>query len=604
MSAKISTALSVPLDKARKIVGRLISGAPESVDAVTSPVASVREVLKRSRQSLVAAAVFSGFINVLALSSSLFMLQVYDRALPSRNLATLQALVVLVVALFAFSTLLENVRTRLFARLGRFFDLSLKDAVYHLNMRAGLPGQVPVSTTPFRDLEQVRGFLAGGGPSALFDLPWMPIYVILMFMLHPLFGVFCVTGIISLTLIAWRTDKAATPFQSEASQQAYEANMMADSLRQSAETVVPLGMAPMMARLWTRKSDAAGVAVVQASDVVARYGGMSRFVRTALQSLSLAIGAYLVIKGQASSGVMIAASILLGRALAPGEAAITHWRGFVNARQSYRRLEKSLVALPQTPAIQLPLPTRTLEVKDVAVALNPEAKPLVSGVSFTLQAGDGLGVIGPSGAGKSSLVRAIVGVWPISEGKISIDGSTLSQWSETDVGRFTGYLPQAVDLFAGTIAQNIARFDPDAASETVLKASSAAGVDRMVRAFEKGFETDVGPRGAFLSAGQRQRIALARALYRDPFLVVMDEPNASLDNEGEMALLKAVTQIRQRGGIVIMVAHRLNVLQATNKVLVLEGGQQKAFGPRDDILKRLMQPVAVGADGAIKGGVN
>jgi ATP-binding cassette subfamily C protein len=335
------------------------------------------------------------------------------------------------------------------------------------------------------------------------------------------------------------------------------------------------------------------LAVVSASDTAGRYGAISRFIRMSLQSFMLALGAYLAMTGKATGGVMIGSSILLGKALAPVELAIAQWRGFEAARLAWRRLETTLKAAPAEPAVRLPLPTRGIEVQGLYLSVSGAAQPILNNINFSLQAGDGLGIIGPSGAGKSTLVRALTGIWPALRGTISFDGSALTQWREEDAGRFLGYLPQSVDLFAGTIAQNIARFDARPIDQDVLDAAADAGIDRLVRGMEGGFDADIGERGSKLSAGQRQRVALARALYRRPFVVIMDEPNSALDAEGEQALLNAIAGIRARGGIAIIVAHRPNVLQTVNKVLVLGDGQQQAFGPRDEVFKRVLNPVAV-----------
>lgn len=322
-----------------------------------------------------------------------------------------------------------------------------------------------------------------------------------------------------------------------------------------------------------------------------------------LQSLVLALGAYLVIQGDATGGVMIAASILLGRALAPVELAINHWKGFVAARQSYERLDHTLSEAAHIPEVRLPDPERDLSVSSLYVAAPGENRLILQNLNFDLKAGDGLGVIGPSGSGKSTLARAITGVWTAAKGNVRLDGSTLDQWTQTDAGRFLGYMPQSVDLFAGTIGQNISRFDDDATSGAILQAAELAGVDKLIRSMEKGFDTDVGAGGLKLSVGQRQRIALARALYGNPFLVVLDEPNSALDAEGEFALLKAMASVRRRGGIVIIIAHRPNVLQTVNKVLVLAEGIQKSFGLREDIFRRPASAVTIPAPASAEGAV-
>ena len=570
----------------KKMLGRLNPARPEAV----APQADMASVLRGLRRPLITAAIFSGVINVLTLGSPLFMLQVYDRVLSSHNLDTLVAFIMLFVALYAIHAALENTRARLFARMGAFVDRSLSDAVYTLNIGMGLPGRPAPPSSPFRDLEQLRSFLSSGGPATLFDLVWAPMYVAFMFMLHPWMGYFtlcCIALLTGMTLLAHRT---ASPLQARALQSAQDANVLAESVRLSAETLIPSGMGQRFRALWQQKNQEAAGDLLVAADLSSGFGSLSRFLRTTMQSLILALGAYLLLQNEASGGIMIAASILLGRALAPIEATIGQWRGLVAARAAYSRLQTTLHRLPAEPGVRLPAPQRQINVNQLTVSLPDQARPIVSGVHFELQAGDSLGVLGPSGAGKSTLARTLVGLLPPARGSITFDGSALQQWAEEDAGRFLGYMSQAVELFPGTVAQNIARFDLDATDEALLKAAEIAGVDRLVRGLDKGFETEVGPRGSRLSAGQRQRIALARALYGEPFVLVLDEPNAALDNEGEAALLRAIDAVRRRQGIVILIAHRLSTLKCVNKVLVLERGAQTAFGPRDEVLKALSRP--------------
>ena len=554
-------------------------------------VTSVKSALIALRRYFGVAGLFSGCINILMLSGSLFMLQVYDRVLPSHSKPTLVALVVLVIALYALTALLESSRSRLFARIGRQVDVSLRDAIFTLNVQAALPRAKPSETSaPFKDLEQIRSFLASGGPSALFDLPWTPLYAILLFLLHPLLGVVGLVGLISLAAVTFLADKATAPFQKSTFALTAEATAISDAVRQSAETVKPMGMASHLRALWLEKHQMAGEAVIDASDQTGLYSGISRFLRMALQSMTLALGAYLVINGEATGGVMIASSILLGKTLAPVELAISHWRGFASFRQSYKRLETALKSAPQYHSVHLPAPSRAVEVKGLALSVPGEDKAVLSNINFDLQAGDALGILGASGAGKSTLLRALVGVWPAPTGSIRFDGSTLDQWTDDDAGSFIGYMSQSVELFSGTVGQNISRFDADAPSALILSAAETAGVDMLVRGFKDGYGTDVGARGSRLSAGQRQRIALARAIYGNPFFIVLDEPNSALDPAGEAALLETIAAVRRRGGIVIMSAHRPQILQAVNKILVLAKGGQQAFGLRDDVLKAMKSP--------------
>ena len=577
----------------KRLLDRLLAPSPE----VVVPLADMAAVLHGLKRPLLTAAVFSGFINVLTLGSPLFMLQVYDRVLPSHNLDTLVAFILLFVVVFAFNAALENTRSRLFARMGAFVDRSLSDAVYTLNIGMGLPGRPAPVSSPFRDLEQLRSFLTSGGPGALFDLVWTPLYVAFMFLLHPWMGVFTLCCIALLAGVTLMTHRLASPLQVRALQNAQEANTLAESIRQSAETLVPTGMSGRFRALWQQKNETAGADLIAAADRSTGFNSLSRFLRITMQSLILALGAFLLLRNEASGGIIIAGSILLGRALAPVESTIGQWRGFVAARLAFGRLKESLRKLPDEPALRLPPPQRQLSVQQLSVGLPGKPQPLLHNVNFELLAGDGMAVLGPSGAGKSTLARALVGLLPAARGRIAFDGSLLAQWREEDAGRFLGCMSQTVELFAGTVAQNIARFDLQASDADILKAAEVAGVDRLVRGFDKGFETEVGPRGSYLSAGQRQRVALARALYGDPFVLVLDEPNAALDHEGEAALLRAIEAVRRRQGIVIVIAHRLSTLKGINKVLVLEKGQQAAFGPRDDVLKEAAARARAGRPG-------
>jgi ATP-binding cassette subfamily C protein len=552
-----------------------------------------KTALGSARSALVTAAGLSGLINLLMLAGPLFMLQVYDRVLPSHSQPTLIALIVLVLVLYGMQGALEIVRSRLFVRIGRHVDADLSALAFETNLHLGVLGQSAAKApSPFRDLEQIRSFLAGGGPSAFFDLPWMPLYLALLFALHPWLGVLGLAGALLLTAFSVGTDRATSPHQRAFGAHAAEAGAVADGSRRNAETVVPLGMTAALSERWREKNREASGAQLLASDVSGALSGASRFVRMALQSMVLALGAYLVMDGKASGGVMIASSITLGRALAPVELAIVHWRGFVAARQAFQRLEALFGRMnsPEATGVVLPRPTQNLVVEHLFAGAPGASAPFVKDVSFTLNAGDVLAVIGPSGSGKSTLMRALLGLWPAQRGTIRVDGSTLDQWPRAHSGRWVGYLPQTVELFPGSIGENIARFDLDASSDAILKAARMAGVESLIRAMSQGFDTPVGEAGALLSVGQRQRIALARALYGDPFLLILDEPNSSLDAEGEMALTQGLVYLRERGGVAIVVAHRPSAVQAATHVLVMAEGLCKAFGPRDDVLKHVLAP--------------
>ncbi|WP_018427014.1 type I secretion system permease/ATPase [Hoeflea sp. 108] len=549
------------------------------------------------RGTFIAVAGFSGLINVLMLSGSLFMLQVYDRVLPSRSVPTLVALIVMVAVLYAFQGVLETVRARVLTRVGAGIDELISgrvfDCIVRLPLRIRDRGE---GLQALRDLDQVSGFLSGGGPASLFDLPWIPLYVLICFLFHPWIGVAALAGailLILLTVLADRLVRAPTKSMSDLSARR---GAIAQASVRNAEVLTAMGMGVNLARRWTSANGDFRAAQERASDITGGFGAVSRILRMMLQSMVLALGAYLVIYQQATPGIIIASSILTSRALAPIEAAIAHWKSFLAARQGWQRLDGLFAAMPRaTDAMALPAPKAVLAVESIGVASPGDRRILIQDVEFSLTAGSGMGVIGPSGSGKSSLARALVGVWPLMRGKVRLDGAALEQWPAGSLGRHVGYLPQDVELFAGTVGQNISRFDDDSSPEAVIAAAEAAGAHEMILRLPDGYQTEIGDAGAALSAGQRQRVALARALYRDPFLVVLDEPNSNLDASGEQALTQAIEKIRARGGIVIVVAHRPSALAALDHLLVLGGGRQQAFGLKSDVARQAMQPAPLHA---------
>ncbi len=376
-----------------------------------------------------------------------------------------------------------------------------------------------------------------------------------------------------------------------ATEAAMHRNGLAETSRRNAEVLTAMGMAGRMGNRWSEANQSYMASQQRVSDVAGGLGAFSKVLRMMLQSAMLGIGAYLVIHQEATAGIIIAGSILTARALAPVDLAIANWRGFVAARQGWQRLNKLLTLLPaQIAPMQLPAPKNRLSVENVSVAPPGDTRIVVQDVSFALQSGQGVGVLGPSASGKSSLARMLVGVWQPVRGKIRLDGASLDQWSSEELGRHVGYLPQDVELFAGTVAQNIARFDPDADPKAILSAAQAAGVHDLIVNLRDGYETQIGEQGSALSAGQQQRIALARALYGDPFLVVLDEPNSNLDAEGEAALTQAILGVRARGGIVVVIAHRPSAIAGVDLLLVLDHGRAQAFGPKDEVLSKLVRP--------------
>jgi ATP-binding cassette, subfamily C, bacterial PrsD len=532
--------------------------------------------------------------NILMLTGSLFMLEVYDRVLPSRSVPTLVALLILTAGLYAAQGFIDAIRSRILVRVGDSLDETMSmrvyDAIVRLPLKIGGKGD---GSQPIRDLDAVRGFLSGAGPSAFFDLPWLPVYLAICFLFHPYIGLTALGGAVILIGLTVATEVRTRSPTRHATQFAVARNALMESSRRNAEAMTAMGMVGRIAKRWRELNRSYIAATGQASDVVGGLGAASRVLRLLLQSSLLAVGAWLVIHQESTPGIIIAGSILGGRALAPVDLAIANWRGFIGARQSWQRLSRLLAQLPpRTDPMPLQPPSKSIVVQNAAVCPPGEQKLVCQDVNFTLAGGKALGVIGPTASGKSSLARMLVGVWSPLRGTVRLDGATLDQWSPEALGRHIGYLPQDVELFPGNVAQNIARFEDPPNPEAVLAAAQAAGVHDLIVNLPDGYETKVGERGSALSAGQAQRIALARALYRDPFLVVLDEPNSNLDAEGDEALTRAILGLRARGAIVVVVAHRPSAIAGVDYILVMAKGRQQQFGPKEEILTRVAQPPA------------
>ncbi|MGA8356460.1 MAG: type I secretion system permease/ATPase [Xanthobacteraceae bacterium] len=544
------------------------------------------------RRAFIAIALFSGMSNLLMLSGALFMLEIYDRVLPSRSVPTLVGLLILVTGLYGAQGVIDMIRSRILVRVGHSLDetmsLRVYDAIVRLPLKAGAKGD---GTQPIRDLDAVRSFLSGSGPVAFFDLPWMPVYLAICFLFHYLIGLTALAGAIILVTLTVVTEiKTRRPTRS-AAQFAVARNALLEASRRNAEAITAMGMGGRISKHWRDLNHNFVAASGRASDVGGGLGAFSKVLRLLLQSTVLAVGAWLVINQESTPGIMIAASILSARALAPVDLAIANWRGFVGARQSWQRLSRLLGHLPPMAApMALKPPARTLAVQNAAVAPPGHQCIVCQDVNFTLTAGKALGVIGPTASGKSSLARMLVGVWAPARGAIRLDGATLDQWSPEALGRHVGYVPQDVELFNGTVAQNIARFEDPPDADAVIAAAHAAGVHDLIINLPDGYETMVGEQGSALSAGQAQRLALARALYRDPFLVVLDEPNSNLDAEGDEALTRAILGLRARGAIAVVVAHRPSAIAGVDYILIMGKGRQQQFGPKEEILTRLTPP--------------
>jgi ATP-binding cassette subfamily C protein len=552
------------------------------------------DALRACRSAFLGVGAISCMINLLYLTGSIFMLEVYDRVLPSRSVPTLVGLAILAGALYIAQGVLDLIRVRILGRIGTSLDEALNARVFDTIVRLPLMvGGRNEGLQPLRDLDNLRSFLSGMGPGAFFDLPWLPFYLAICFAFHVMIGVTALVGAIILVSLTVLTEYMSRAPAREAMSQAARRNDLAATSRRNAEVLVAMGMAGRLTRRWSEANQNYLSGNQRASDVAGGLGAMAKVLRMTLQSAVLAVGAYLVIHQEATAGIIIAGSILSARALAPVDLAIAHWKGFVAARQSWHRLNRLLESLPaRTAQTLLQNPSSRLSVEGVSIVPPGDQRVIVHDVTFALQAGNGLGVIGPSGSGKSSLVRALVGVWQPLRGKVRLDGAALDQWSPDVLGRHVGYLPQDVELFAGSVAQNISRFDPDAAADAIIAAAKEAGVHEMIIKMRDGYDTQIGEQGAALSAGQAQRLALARALYGDPFLIVLDEPNSNLDTEGDEALTRAVRAARERGAIVVIVAHRPVGIEGLDQLLVLKDGRMQAFGPKETVLGQVLQRVA------------
>jgi ATP-binding cassette subfamily C protein len=547
--------------------------------------------LLASRNAFAGVAVFSALLNLLYLTGSFYMLEVYDRVLPSRSVPTLVGITLLAATLYGVHGTLDVIRSRLLVRVGAHLGEAASERVHQMLMKLPLKGPATGGMQPLRDLDQIRSFMSTIGPAALFDLPWMPLYLGICYLFHPWIGLAAAAGGIALVFVTLLTEFLSRGPSAEAAHLAGIRNTLADANRRNAEVVHAMGMAGPLGSLWSEYNRSYLVAQQKVADVAAGLGGLSKVLRLALQSGVLAIGAWLVINQQATAGIIIASSILTSRALAPIEIAISQWRGFITARQSWRRLKDLMARNPEDqPRLPLPAPSQSLALENVSMVPPGASRMVVHDVTFMLKAGQGLGIIGPSASGKSSLARGIVGVWSAAHGRIRIDGAALDQWSPEQLGPHIGYLPQDMELFAGTVAQNIARFDPKPPADAIITASTEAGVHDLILGLPDGYETQIGEGGSALSAGQRQRVGLARALYGAPFLVVLDEPNANLDSDGDDALTRAIKSVRARGGIVVVVAHRPSALAGVDTLLVMRHGRLGLFGPKETVLKDALQP--------------
>ena len=530
--------------------------------------------------------ILSGVLNLLALTGALYMLQIYDRALTSQSIPTLLGLSLLAVGLYLCHGLLDISRSQILVRLGAQFDAKISPLAHSVTIDMPRYGySLAEAKERGRDVDTIRQFLSGQGPHALFDLPWMPMYIIFVYFLHPWLGVLAIVGAIILTTLTLISellmrDKTQTTHRAEL----LRANT-ADAHTRNSEVIRAMGFADRAISRFEKVNADHLSLQTKTNDVTGSFGGVSKVLRMILQSAVLGLGAYFAIVGELTAGAIIAASVATARALAPIDLAIGQWKGILAARRSYSRLGETLAAIDTDDKIvDLKKPEQKISVEKITVAAPGTGSVVLGDVSFELAAGQALGIIGPSGGGKSTMARALVGVWPLVRGSVRLDDAELSQWQPEQLGKYLGYVPQDVALLDGTVAENICRLDPDPDGNKILAAARAADVHELIVRLPNGYQTELGPHGVSLSAGQRQRIALARALYDEPFLVVLDEPNSNLDFEGEQALTAAIDAIKARGGIAIVIAHRPSAIVSCDLVGIIKDGRLAKIGSKEEII--------------------
>ncbi len=539
---------------------------------------------RQLRSAFATVAIFSGFLNLLMLAPSLYMLQVYDRVLGSRNETTLWVLTLLLISAYVFMGALEAIRTWVLVRVGARFDAGLNTRVFNATFERSLRNAGSNAAQPLHDLNTVRQSLTGTALLALFDAPWMPIYLVVIALFSWELALFALLGALILGALALVNEKLSKPKLDEAQRYNGLSQMALTNHLRNAEAIEAMGMLPGIRQRWHGLHQKQIALQAAASDQAAVMGGLTKFVRITMQSLSLGFGALLVLEGKMSPGSMIAASVLVSRALAPVEALVGNWKQIITGRAAWARLHELLDGHPARQAgMAMPAPQGAVRFEGVSTAAPGSQQAILRNVNFGIAAGECVAVIGPSGSGKSTLARLMVGVWPALAGTVRLDGADLHRWSKDELGPHLGYLPQDIELFDGTVADNIARFG-EVDSALVIEAATRAGMHETILRLPKGYDTPLGAGGSALSGGQRQRIGIARALYGNPALVVLDEPNSNLDEAGERALTDTIRDQNARGKTTVLITHRLSALAAVKKILVLMEGSVKAYGPRDEVL--------------------
>jgi ATP-binding cassette subfamily C exporter for protease/lipase len=559
------------------------------------PTRDIDAALLRYRSLFWVIAIFSGVINLLTIAPAIYGMQVFDRVMNSRNETTLLVLTILVLGIFMLSSLIEWVRGQVMIKMSAGIDLDLGERLFGVAFQKSLKEQNANPAQVLSDLTALRQFVTGSALIAILDLPWMPIFLIATWLLHPWLGMFTLLGAVIMFSLAIWNEHATRKGLTEANDISVTSAKYVNSTLQNSEVIQAMGMLGNLQQRWSTQQQRLIAAQATASDKGSMISAITRLIRTAWQSLAMGLAMLLILDDQISGGVMMAVGFLISKAMQPAEQAISSWKQLDGAKASYQRLCVLLDEFPkQTERMTLPAPTGAIRIERLMVTPPGSKQPVLNGVDLALNKGEVLAVIGPSASGKSSLARAMVGVWPAAHGSVRLDGAEISQWSREAIGPHLGYLPQDIELFAGSVAENIARFG-EIDAEQVITAATQAGIHQMILRFANGYDTQLGPGGMGLSGGQRQRIGLARALYGQPALVVLDEPNSNLDDAGEAALVTAIGELRAKGTTVILVTHRPSVLAVVDKLLVLQDGTQKLFGPRDQVLKALLPAAATPA---------
>ncbi|MDD5227793.1 MAG: type I secretion system permease/ATPase [Methylococcales bacterium] len=553
----------------------------------------LEEALKLCKGAFISAAGFSLVINILQLVPTIYMLQLYDRVVPTGNHSTLVMLTLIMMVLFVTMGTLEWVRSQILVRVStrletllneRLFKVAYKQALYSGGQRA--------SSQPLDDLTSLRQFMTGNGLFAFFDAPWLPIYIALMFVFHSMYGWMAVFTAVLLIIVAIVQEKATSKMLGEANNLAMAGRGLVNKNLRNAEVIESMGMLNNIQKRWLKGTNQVLVLQATASSRAGLISATSKLIRLSSQSLILAVGAYLVIENEITSGLMIGGSVLLGRALAPIDIVIGSWKGFISARGQYARLNELLRQIPaDAERMTLPTPEGSFQFESAVVAPPGAKTAVLKGITLNIAKGDVVGVIGPSGAGKSTFARALLGIWPCNQGKIRLDGADVFTWNREELGPHIGYLPQDIELFEGTISENIARFG-DMDPEKVVNAAKMADVHNLILHLPEGYDTMIGASGGNLSGGQRQRVGLARALYGEPRIVVLDEPNSNLDEIGEAALGNAIQRLKQKQTTIIIITHRNNVLANVDKLLILNDGVVSVYGPKEQVIAHLQQQQA------------